>query len=342
LPVKNGGERFVKIREKNVQKGWILLFLFILLAVLAAGCGKKKVEESRYSLFYLNNQKTKIVSMAYEPTAVTEDGLIDEFLEMISTETNSVDYRKVFPEAVKIERYEYVDSQLYLYFNKAYNDMASSEEVLCRGAIVHTLMQIEGVSGIVFYVDNQPLTDANGVEVGMMTNDSFVDNPGEKINSIQEADIVLYFASQTGDGLVKETQHVYYSSNISTEKLVMERLLEGPESENARASIPSGTGLISVSVMDGVCFVNLDENFLVQNYEIREDVIIYSIVDSLTELSTVDTVQISVNGETNLVYRDKMSLTDYYRRNLELVTEDGENVEINQQEEKEGFLDSGQ
>jgi germination protein M len=194
----------------------------------------------------------------------------------------------------------------------------------------------------VFYVDNQPLTDANGVEVGMMTNDSFVDNPGEKINSIQEADIVLYFASQTGDGLVKETQHVYYSSNISTEKLVMERLLEGPESENARASIPSGTGLISVSVMDGVCFVNLDENFLVQNYEIREDVIIYSIVDSLTELSTVDTVQISVNGETNLVYRDKMSLTDYYRRNLELVTEDGENVEINQQEEKEGFLDSGQ
>lgn len=331
----------MKYKKRNIR--WGICIFFLLTAIcLTSGCRKEGNEDSKYFLFYLNKQKTKIVSVAYEPSATDEEELIGEFIDKISEETGSVDYRKVFPESVKIERYEYTDHQLYLYFNKAYGQMPPAEEVLCRGAIVHDMMQIDNVAGISFYVDNLPLTDANGAEVGIMTNDSFVENPGEKINNIQEADLTLYFASQTGDGLVSETQHVYYSSNISIEKLVMERLLAGPESENAKASIPDGTGLVSVSVMDGVCFVNLDENFLVQNFEIKEEVVIYSIVDSLTELPTVATVQVSVNGETNMNYREKMSLTEYYKRNLDLVTEKGENVEVIQREEKEGLIDSGE
>ncbi len=331
----------MKLKKRTIGRG-IICIIFLISLCLFAGCGKEEQAESKYSLYYLNSQKTKIVSMAYEPSTEEEEALIRELLEKISEETNSVDYRKVFPDNVKIERYEYADHQLHLYFNKSYEDMSPSEEVLCRGAIVHNMMQVEGVAGVSFYVDNLPLTDANGAEVGIMTNDSFVENPGEKINTIQEADLTLYFASQTGDGLVSETQHVYYSSNISIEKLVMERLLAGPQSENAQPAIPDGTGLVSVSVMDGVGFVNLDENFLVQNYEINEDVVIYSIVDSLTELPTVSTVQLSVNGETNMNYRDKMSLTEYYKRNLDLLVEKGEDVEVIQKKEKEGLIDSGE
>lgn len=331
----------MEMKKKHILWGISLLFLLIA-ACLISGCREKGKEDSKYFLYYLNKQKTKIVSMAYEASAEGEEALIGEFIDKISEETGNVEYRKVFPDNVKIERYEYSDHQLYLYFNKAYGQMDPAEEVLCRGAIVHDMMQIENVAGISFYVDNLPLTDVNGTEVGIMTNDSFVENPGEKINNIQEADLTLYFASQTGDGLVSETQHVYYSSNISIEKLVMERLLAGPQSENAKPAVPSGTGLVSVSVMDGVCFVNLDENFLVRNFEIREDVVIYSIVDSLTELPTVTMVQLSVNGETNMSYREKMSLTEYYKRNLDLVTEKGEEVEVIQREEKEGLIDSGQ
>ncbi|MEI3340563.1 MAG: GerMN domain-containing protein [Eubacterium sp.] len=152
---------------------------------------------------------------------------------------------------------------------------------------------------------------------------------------------MLYFASKDGSGLVSESQHVHYSSNTSMEKLVMERLLEEPKSENAQAAIPAGTELISVSVMDGVCLVNFNDGFLVHNFNIREDVVIYSIVDSLTELPTIDKVQISVNGETNINYRENMSLKDYYTRNLDLETEKGEEVEVNQKNEKEGLIDTG-
>ena len=95
---------------------------------------------------------------------------------------------------------------------------------------------------------------------------------------------------------MKETRRVHYSSNISLEKLIMEQLLEGPESKNARSAIPSGTKLVSVSLVDGVCYVSFDENFKNQDYSVNEAIVIYSIVDSLSELSSISKVQISVNG----------------------------------------------
>lgn len=123
-----------------------------------------------------------------------------------------------------------------------------------------------------------------------------------------------------GDGLVRETQKVHYSSNISMEKLVVERLLEGPLEEGEQSAIPQGTKLVSVSTVDGVCYVNFDEGFLNQNYEIKEPVVIYSIVDSLSELSYVSKVQIAVNGDTKGKYRDDYAFDTLYDRNLDYLT----------------------
>ena len=103
------------------------------------------------------------------------------------------------------------------------------------------------------------------------------------------------------------------------QKLIMEQLLEGPQTEGAKSAIPAGTKLINVSVVDGVCYVSLDENFKNQDYQVNEAVVIYSIVDSLTELSTISKVQISVNGDTSGTYRDNFKLSDMYDRNLDYV-----------------------
>ena len=112
------------------------------------------------------------------------------------------------------------------------------------------------------------------------------------------------------------------------EKLVIERLLEGPKSKNARATIPPGTKLVGVSSADGICYVNFDEGFLNQNYEIQEAIVMYSIIDSLAELPTVNKVQIAVNGDTSGKYRDEFSFGTLYDRNLDY-------IEVNNKEEEE-------
>ena len=297
-----------------------IFFCMILFLLFLCGCHNGETE-SAYYVEYLNKDKTAIGKVPYDAKGEQTGELIDEFLAVLSSDPNNVEYRKPIPNNVEITRYTVDGALLTIYFDADYKKMNEVEEVLCRAAIVRTMTQIQGIDCVSFYVDEAPLTDAKGNVIGAMYAESFVENPGEQINSIQNTNLTLYFSNKAGDGLVKETRKVHYSSNISMEKLIMEQLLEGPETEHAKSAIPAGTKLVSVSLVEGVCYVSLDETFKNQDYSVNEAVVIYSIVDSLCEISSISKVQISVNGDTNGVYRDSFKLSEMYDRNLDYVAE---------------------
>ena len=259
--------------------------------------------------------------------AKDDRGMIQEFLGRLVGEEQQEDYRQAVPKDVKLKSWKLENAQLYLYFGSSYMEMDNVSEVLCRAAIVRTLTQVKGVDCVSFYVEDSPLMDSSGSLIGLMTAETFIENPGEQINTIQTASITLYFSNEAGTGLIPEVQEVHYSSNISMEKLVMEQLLKGPEGSQMRSAVPEGTKLVNVSVLDGVGFVNLNEGFLSQNYEIAEPLVIYSIVNSLAELPNINKVQISVNGDTNLTYREKMDLNAMYERNLDYLDESARSQE---------------
>ncbi len=50
----------------------------------------------------------------------------------------------------------------------------------------------------------------------------------------------------------------------------------------------------------------------------KEYIPIYSIVNSLSEISTVSKVQITVNGSQEVMFRDAISLNTQFERNLEI------------------------
>lgn len=305
--------------KSNIQQRVCFLLLFVLLLLLSAGCGRGQ-DDSVYHIEYLNKEKTRIVDVPYEPKAETGDteGMIKEFLAVLSSDSDNVEYRKPIPNNVEVTSYSLEGVLLTLHFDNDYSSMNAVEEVLCRAAVVRTMTQIKGIDCVAFYVGDNPLVNVNGNIIGNMNQESFIENPGEQINSIQDATLTLYFSNENGDGLVKEVrENVHYSSNISMEKLIMEKLLEGPKGKGAKSALPEGTRLVTVSVADSVCYVSLDETFKNQDYKVNEAVVIYSIVNSLTELPAIKKVQISINGDTSGVYRDSFRLVDMYERNLD-------------------------
>ena len=70
--------------------------------------------------------------------------------------------------------------------------------------------------------------------------------------------------------------------------------------------------------------MNLDAAFLNNTLNVKEYIPVYSIVDSLTELSTVNRVQIRINGSQEALFRDSLSLNTTFERNYEYI-EGGEN-----------------
>ena len=72
---------------------------------------------------------------------------------------------------------------------------------------------------------------------------------------------------------------------------------------------------------DGVCYVNLSEDFLTQIYNVTTEVTLYSIANSLAELPNVNKVQISIDGESNMMFRESVNLTTVFERNLDIMEE---------------------
>ena len=316
---------------------FFVICVMVLLGAVFTGCGKEQSEDADYYIYYLNKNQTKLAPMPYEPETTESEALLGDMILKLGQNPDSVDYNRPLTGHAEIVSWSLENGQLQLNFSLEYSQMDKVAEVLCRAAVVRTLTQVKAVDFVVFYVGDAPLTDQNGTPIGLMTAESFIENPGEQINAIQTATITLYFANQQGNGLVQEIQERHYNSNISLEKLVMEQLLKGPTNPEYRATIPEGTSLVSVSVLDGICFVNLDADFLNQNYEIEEGVVIYSIVNSLAELPSVNRVQISVNGDTSITYREQFSLGTQYERNLDyLVTAGGEELTEETEEGQEG------
>ena len=66
-------------------------------------------------------------------------------------------------------------------------------------------------------------------------------------------------------------------------------------------------------------YKNYPENFLSEQSKVANELVIYSIVNSLSELNDIHRVQISINGDTTIKYHDDISLSEPMIRKLDLV-----------------------
>lgn len=296
---------------------WILL---LTIPLLMAGCRKQQqMDESGYRIWYINQDETCLKYENKELQSKNEEGLLREMMEVMRETPTDDELKPVIPEDVELLDFDFEHNQLYLDFSPEYKKMPKVYEVLCRAAIVRTLGQIDGVEYVDFQVNGEPLTDLEGKEIGLMNEDQFIENAGEEINAYKTADLTLYFANKAGDKLVGQRVAMEYNSNISLEKLIVEQLIAGPPFEGAYPTIPSETKLLNISIKDNICYVNLDEGFLGTGYNVIESIPVYSIVNSLIENTDAQKVQISINGETNRMFRESINFDTIFEKNEGLI-----------------------
>lgn len=296
--------------------------LCLCLCFLSACARDASPKDGETCMYYLNTSGTGLVKRVYTFTGKSVDAQIDNTLTDMQKETDSIDYKSPFPQGLAVESSVLDGTTLHLYFESDYAEMNTTQELLFRAAVMQTLIQIEGVDDLCFYVDGDPLTDAEGRETGYMNEDDFVQNTGSGLHSYQEGDLRLYFANAKGDKLVAEDVRVRYNSNMSKEKLIVEKLLKGPETDEAHPVIPTETEILGVSTKNGICYVNFSDQFLTAEYEMDAHLTIYALVNSIVENSEASQVQILVNGETDISYQGNIDLSKPFSSDYSYVEEE--------------------
>ena len=311
-----------------MKKQKFMVFLLLVCLLFLTGCkGRRDIGGDTtgnvYKIYYLNSAMTRLEPQDYtmpEKTSESDDTQLDweivKLMEQLKTVPKDLDRQAAVPDKGGFEKYELEDKVLYLYFDNNYSMMNSTREILCRASLVRTLTQIKGVDYVAVYTADQPLMDSAGSPVRPMANSDFIDNISN-VNSYEKTELVLYFANSTGDKLERETREVVHSVNTSLEKLIVEQLIAGPSRVGMNPTLPKETKLLNVSVNDNVCYINFDSTFLNNTLEVKEYIPIYSIVNSLAAVTSINKVQITVNGSQEFMFRDSISLNQLFERNLD-------------------------
>lgn len=292
------------------MKRLLYLMAVFLLCLGITGCGQeeqsREPEEGSYRIYYLNSSRTKLASVEYKTETEDQETLIGELAGQLLAAPDNPDYQAALGEKVILLDMRKEDNVLYLNFNKDYTGMKTTREILCRAALAKTFTQVQGIDYISINCDGQPLLDQQGNPVGAFSSSDFVESISD-VNSFERVELTLYFANEKKDMLAAETREVVHNINTSLERLVVEQLIAGPQ-EGGSPVLPKDTRILNVSLTDNTCYVNLDSTFLNGEVEAADYIPVYALVNSLTELQTVNKVQITINGSANVMYRNVISL----------------------------------
>lgn len=305
------------------MKRFLYFIISVLLILTATGCRKEEpvpeIKSGEYNIFYLNSTRTKLAPMPFDTETTDQGTLIGELAGRILTIPENPDYQGIMGDRVKLLDIKRDDNVLYLNFNKEYMSMKPTREILCRAALAKTFLQVDGIDYISITCDGQPLLDRDGSPIGAFSDSDFTESIMD-VNIYERVKLKLYFANEKKDGLVAEEREVVHNVNTSLEKMIVEQLMAGPQISGNYPVIPKDTKLLNVSISENICYVNFDIKFTSGEPEAAEYIPIYAIVNSLTELQTVNKVQITVNGSANIMYRDALSLSSPFEREEKYIT----------------------
>lgn len=128
--------------------------------------------------------------------------------------------------------------------------------------------------------------------------------------------MIFYYPDKNLNRLIGEERLINYKNKKIEEVLIYE-LLEGPDSKNLTKTIPKKTKLLSIKTIGDIAYVNFSKHIKANTQDDKEEAfIIFSIVNTLTQLNNIEKVQILIDGEINEV------LSKYYNIDEPLAASD--------------------
>lgn len=264
-------------------------FLCLLLAALLlfTACGTKAPEQPPAMYFYYPRETISYdggtalltVGSDLDPAGMKSEQLVSSYLAAPLPEGAE----PVLPEGWQLQSAHTEADAVHLIFRGS--PVSEARGSLLCVCLTQTLLQLPSVRSVSVTLpgSSEPVT--------LTANDILLSDTGMLP---QEEQVVLYFPDAQRRYLVAQSVSISEAESQDKPTFILSRLLE--QSDNS--GIPSGTRLLSVAVENGICTVDLSSEFAQKGFAdfASERLAVYSIVNSLTELPEISTVDLWVSG----------------------------------------------
>lgn len=199
-----------------------------------------------------------------------------------------------FPPGVRLLDWDLRGECLELNFSEEYGSLTGVDLTLADCCLVLTLCQLERVEQVCLLVEGKP---AAGRERRELSPEDVIFTGAEE--KPRQIDVALYFPRAMGKGLGLETRELTLTEDDDLYETIADTLLKGPTDSDLQTFLPGEDVLIGVWVDNGVCYVNFSAEFLNQapEGEAEQNLLLYSVVDTLGNLDSVTAVQLLIEGE---------------------------------------------
>ena len=282
------------------MKRYAILALVLAMAALFSACAlpaawqnaDETVEDGTFFIYRENTAPEKTGELIRpEPyPEIGADGMeLDTAVTLLSSPAMSADLVCALPEDVSITGYGFENGVVTLSVSEGFLALTDMQRSIASFCAVLTLCQLNGVEAVTILCGDEPVFS------GLMPEDALLtaEDTDPYIRRLR-----LYFPDAEGRYLISEYHSLTLEEDASPERYVMEELLRGPNNGELQSAIPAGTRLLSCSTSGGVCTVNLSSEFYTGRPDtaLGERLAVYSIVDSLTAITSVESVRLSVEG----------------------------------------------
>ncbi|MGI5984839.1 MAG: GerMN domain-containing protein [Clostridiales bacterium] len=272
-----------------------IFIILIVLCVLLSACGEKAVSdplESSITVYRLLRSEYQTNGELLLPEKIALDGAdpVSQAVSALAETPVSDKLQSPIPKGVEILDAERNDDSVTVYMNSAYLDAEGIDKTILDSCITLTMCSIKGIDYVTICVGSEIVSNK------LTPDDILLFNT---ITSPKKAQMRLYFPKTSGSALGAEYHTISFDEDNSAERCILDILLKGPTSADLKNAFPEGVIVLSVYTQDGVCSVSLSGLPAEDSVPTKKDaeLAVYSIVNSLTSLANVKSVQILIDGE---------------------------------------------
>lgn len=297
-----------------------------ILSTLLISCNKDtncENYDNEFTVYLANADMNGLVPVIIDLEGTKTETKIKNILDVLKQGVEIEGTMASLPKEVEIKEIKVNSDNAVINFSSEYTNQINIAEVLLgRSSIVKSLIGLESVATVEFYVEGIPLKSVSGAILGKMGEDDIILNLQSSVEQKDITLLTLYFSNEDGTYLVPVEYSIALNPDEQLERTVLKLLIEGPaDDDNLMRTIPVETKIKNISTNEGICTVDLSKDFVTSHGggSTGETLTIYSIVNSLTELPNISKVKFLIEGEVKEQYKGHFMFNVLFEKNYDVL-----------------------
>ena len=271
-------------------------FLILSLAAGLFGCRSQELH-SPTSFYYCRSDPafsgTDGIICPEQRELAGIEGDLDAILALYFQGPVSRELENLIPAGCPLLQWNREGDALHLHFSGELADLTGVELTLASACLTRTFLELTGCTTLILTAEGRRLNGETAMELtldGLSLRDDSMDQ--------LRSELTVYYTDANRRYLIGQTVSTDLTDLEALPGVLLEQMLTPPEDTNLRSLIPVNTQFHSVRVADGLCTVDLSQEFVNGRFYSHTGQLLSltGIVNTLCGIAGIDRVEFYVEG----------------------------------------------